>query len=139
MKPRQFLLALALLATLVAAMLGSSVARAADWSEEFTGGFSNSWIFADDVWYASTDQGGHVHEIGLVELAPGRRPVDRGQFAQHDLRVRRQAGQSLAEGRHDIADIAAETQRRLSLHVGNPAGCRRRRDWRGSAGPACAR
>jgi hypothetical protein len=65
------------LATLVAAMLGSSVARAADWSEEFTGGFSNGWIFADDVGNIPPDATAiGIHPNNFLEMNTNANPPD---------------------------------------------------------------
>lgn len=65
------------LATLVAAMLGSSIARAADWSEEFTGGFSNSWIFADDVGNIPPDATAiGIHPNNFLEMNTNANPPD---------------------------------------------------------------
>lgn len=65
------------LATLVAVLFGVSHARAADWSEEFTGGFSNAWIFADDVGNIPPDATTiSIHPNNFLEMQTNAAPPD---------------------------------------------------------------
>lgn len=65
------------LATLVAVLLGACQTRAADWSEEFTGGFSNTWIFADDEGNIPPDATAiSIHPNNFLEMQTNAAPPD---------------------------------------------------------------
>lgn len=95
------------LATLVAVLFGASPTRAADWSEEFTGGFANSWEFFDDVGNNPPDATTiAIHPNNFLEMLTSAAPPDLfvAGFVPADIFTDVAATASVAGGRGLISN-----------------------------------